>query len=485
MKGTIDLTTRRQILMLACAAVVVGASPLIGAAEEPQAQPRRPNVIVIAADDLGYGDICGYSCKGLQTPNIDSLGRNGIRFTDGHVTAPVCSPSRAGFITGRYQQRYGHEFNAGAAARCEREGLGLPTTETTLAQAMKAAGYATGLVGKSHLGSQPQFHPQKRGFDEFFGFLHGANLYMEPLDAPGVHFIDISNENLGTKRAEINPILRGTEPVQEEEYLTDAFTREAVAFIERHRAEPFFLYLAYNAPHTPLQVTDFYYQRFPHIADEKHRIYAAMVSALDDGVGRLLETLKKLELWNDTLIFFFSDNGCATYTEACYNDPLLGGKLALFEGGQRVPFFAQYPARIPAGATYDRAVSTIDIYPTAVTLAGGEVPQDRDGVNLMPFLTGKMEGDPHQALFWRNGTNSAVRSGDWKLVNLGEGTHVLLYNVREDIGETTDLASQHPARVKELSYLLAGWQAQLVEPLWTSRMVIPIEIAGIKFDLFV
>jgi arylsulfatase A-like enzyme len=273
--------------------------------------------------------------------------------------------------------------------------------------------------------------------------------------------------------------------VTEEAYLTDALTREAVASIDRHRGEPFFLYLAYNAPHTPLQVTDEYYQRFAHIADERHRIYAAMVSALDDGVGRVLEALKKQGLWNDTLVVFFSDNGCATYTGACYNDPLLAGKLALFEGGQRVPFFAQYPAAIPAGTAYDRAVSTLDIYPTAVTLAGGEVPQDRDGVDLMPFLTGGMEGDPHQALFWRNGTNSAIRKGDWKLVNLGEGTHVLLYNVKEDIGETTDLASRYPDRVKELSELLSGWQAQLVEPLWPSRLIIPIEIGGLKVDQFV
>jgi arylsulfatase A-like enzyme len=470
--------------------VAAGALITIGCAngdagEGDSGAERRPNVIVIVADDLGYGDVCCLSCQGLATPNIDSIASAGVRFTDGHVTAPVCSPSRAGFMTGRYQQRFGHEFNAGAAERCERMGLGLPTTETTLTEVMKAAGYVTGMVGKWHLGSNPQFHPQKRGFDEFFGFLHGGNLYMDPHDQPGVHNATVSDERFGGRRTELNPILRGTDPVVEEQYLTDAFTREAVAFIERHRSEPFFLYVPYNAPHTPLQATDEYYQRFPDIADERKRIYAAMVSALDDGVGEILESLKRFELWNDTLVVFFSDNGCATYTNACYNDPLLGGKLTLFEGGQRIPYLMQLPGVLPAGATYDRAVSTLDIFPTVATLAGAELPPGRDGVDLVPFLTGRKEGDPHEALFWRNGTNSAVRKGRWKLVNLGEGEHVLLYDVVADIGETNDLAAAHPEVLDELSGLLERWQSELVDPLWPTRRVIPIEIEGLKIDLFV
>jgi arylsulfatase A-like enzyme len=286
-------------------------------------------------------------------------------------------------------------------------------------------------------------------------------------------------------RGSLNPILRGTEVVREEAYLTDAFTREAVGFIERHKDEPFFLYVPYNAPHTPLQATDEYYERFGHIADERKRIYAAMVSALDDGVGKIMETLKRLDLWHDTLVVFFSDNGCATYTEACYNDPLLGGKLTLFEGGQRVPFLMQYPRVLPAGATYDHAVSALDLYPTAVALAGGAVPQDRDGVDLVPHLTGKRDGDPHEALFWRNGTNSAVRQGPWKLVNLGEGRQVLLYDVIEDVGEENDLAAKHPAKVEELSGLLADWKSQLVQPLWPSRRVMPFKQGELEFELFV
>jgi arylsulfatase A-like enzyme len=468
--------------------VAVGAAALIGCAvdSEGTSEPaRQPNIVVILADDLGYGDICGYSCVGLATPHIDSLGENGIRFTDGHVTAPVCSPSRAGFITGRYQQRFGHEFNAGAAQRAVQMGLGLPTTETTLADALRGAGYATGMVGKSHLGAIPKFHPMKRGFDEFFGFLHGGNLYMEPADKPGMHNAVTQRESFRTMRAKNNPILRGTTEVKEEEYLTDAFTREAVDFIERHSEKPFFLYLAYNAPHTPLSVTDEYYQRFPDIADEKKRIFAAMVSSVDDGVGRILATLKENELWEDTLVVFFSDNGCALYTEACFNDPLLGGKLMLFEGGQRVPFLMQYPRLLPKGVDYEHAVSALDIYPTALKLAGGTVPEDRDGVDLVPYLTGAPQTTPDRALFWRNGTNSAVRKGPWKLVNLGEGRHVLLYNVIEDIGETIDLAEKHPDKVKELSKLLSDWQSELVEPLWPTRMRIPFKEGDIEYELFV
>jgi len=474
---------RDRVVVVCVAAVILIASG--AAAAQPEASGRRPNIVVIVADDLGYGDICGYSCKGFETPHIDSLGTNGVRFTDGHVTAPVCSPSRAGFITGRYQQRFGHEFNAGASKRCEEMSLGLPTSQTTLADALKKAGYATGMVGKSHLGSRPQFQPMKRGFDEFFGFLHGANLYVEPADRPGMHNAVTQGEKFGGMRAPNNPILRGTKKVKEDEYLTDAFTREAVDFIGRHKGKPFFLYLPYNAPHTPLSVTDEYYDRFPNIKDEKKRIFAAMVSAVDDGVGRILDTLKKNDLWEDTLVVFFSDNGCATYTDACYNDPLLGGKLMLFEGGQRVPFLAQYPRVLPKGVTYDHPVSALDIYPTAVNLAGGTVPEDRDGVDLMPYLTGASNTAPNRELYWRSGTNSAVRQGPWKLVNLGEGRHVLLYNVVEDIGETNDLAAKHPDKVKDLSRLLEEWQSELVEPAWPSRRIIPIKEGDIEFDLFV
>jgi arylsulfatase A-like enzyme len=448
-------------------------------------QRRAPNMIVILADDLGYGDVCGYSCNGLSTPHIDSIARNGIRCTDGHVTAPICSPSRAGLVTGRYQQRFGHEFNAGGAKRCEEEGLGLPTDETTIADLMGSAGYATGMVGKSHLGSQPQFMPTNRGFDEFFGFLHGANLYIEPREGPGIHYVKASEENFPKTRSPYHPIYRGTEKVEEEQYLTDAFTREAVAFIERHQHEPFFLYVPYSAPHTPLQVTSEYYERFGHIADERRRIFAAMVSAMDDGVGAILSTLKRLDLWHDTMVVFLSDNGCATYTNACSNDPLEGGKLTHWEGGQRVPFMVQYPAVLPAGATYDQMVSALDLLPTAMTLAGAPAPGGLDGVDLVPYLSGQRTTAPHENLFWRNGTNLAVRHGRWKYVNLNRGRHELLYDVATDVEEEHDLAAAKPDTLARLRALLAEWESEMVEPAWSSRRQIPIQHDGLEFSIFI
>jgi len=470
---------RRDFLALASA----GAAGLLASACAAGAA-RKPNIILIVADDLGYGDVCCYGCHGLETPHIDSIAANGALCPDGHVTAPVCSPSRAGFITGRYQQRFGHEFNAGNAVRCEQLGLGLPTTETTIADALKAAGYATGMVGKSHLGSNPQFHPMERGLDEFFGFLHGSNLYIDP-STPGVHNASIAVEQFRNERQAINPIMRGKDPVEVDEYLTDVFTREALGFIDRHKSEPFFLYLPFNAPHTPLQATEKYYNRFSHIEDEKKRIYAAMVSAMDDGIGKVLEKVKSSGLWEDTIVVFFSDNGCATYTEACYNDPLLGGKLMLFEGGQRVPFVVQWPGHIPAGTVYKGPVSSLDVYPTVVKAAGGNVPADRDGVDMMPYLKGEKTGAPERALYWRTGTNSAVRKGKWKLVNLGEGTDVLLYDLSADIGEEHDLSAEHPDKVKELSALLEGWKSGLVDPLWPSRRIIPFQQGPLKFELFI
>ncbi len=349
-------------LLLAC---FLAAAPIARA--EPAKRP--PNVIVILADDLGYGDICAYGCANGRTPNIDALAASGVRFTQGYVTAPVCSPSRAALMTGRYQQRFGHEFNPGGGGRDQKEALGTPVTERLFPQYLKERGYATGMVGKWHLGALPQFLPLARGFDEFFGFSQAAHLYLDPA-TPNVHFIDRGGRSRGTPLQvdPQNPILRGNETVEEKKYLTEAFTREAVSFIERHRAEPFFLYVAYNAPHTPLQVTDRYYDRFPEIADEGHRIFAAMVSALDDGVGEITATLERTGLSSSTLVVFASDNGCATYTEACSNGPLLGGKLTFFEGGVRVPFLASWPGTISPGKVVDAPVSTLDVLPTALEL---------------------------------------------------------------------------------------------------------------------
>jgi len=409
--------------------------------------PRKPNIILIVADDLGYGElgVQGYT-HDIPTPNIDSLARNGVRFTQGYVTAPLCSPTRAGLLSGRYQQRFGHELNPGPEASVER--FGLPRNQPTLAERLKALGYATGMVGKWHLGLRSDLTPSQRGFDEFFGFLGGAHTY------------------LGSGRA--GPILRGTTPVDEKEYLTDAFAREAVAFIDKHKGAPFFLYLPFNAVHAPLQATDKYLSRFPAIKDTKRRTFAAMTAAMDDAVGRVLGKLADLTLTNDTLIFFISDNGGPTPGTTSSNGPLRGHKGEVFEGGIRVPFIMQWKGHLPAGKVNELPVISLDIHPTAVVAAGGAIAADwkLDGVDLLPYVRGDRTGRPHETLFWRMGEKHAIRDGDWKLLVEQGTTTPALFNLADDIGEKNDLAAKMPDKAKQLNSRYDAWKAQMVAPAW-------------------
>jgi arylsulfatase A-like enzyme len=408
-----------------------------------------PNIVILLADDMGYADIGCQGCKDIPTPNIDSLAKNGVRCTNGYVSGVYCSPTRAGLLTGRYQQRFGHEFNPGGGGGAD---IGLPLMEATLADRLKAAGYATGIVGKWHLGGAEKFHPTKRGFQEFYGFLGGAHAYL-----PG------------------QTMLRGTEQVQEKEYLTDAFGREAVAFIDRHQKKPFFLYLAFNAVHTPMHATEKYLQRFPKIEDKTRHTYAAMQSAMDDAIGAVLKKLRDAGLEENTLIFFFSDNGGPTMKgttiNGSRNDPLRGSKRTTLEGGIRVPFLVQWKGRLPAGKTYDQPVIQLDIHTTALAAAGIEVKSDwkLDGVNLLPFLEGQTRAAPHDMLYWRMGQQMAIRKGDWKLVRHDwEGTlsEMKLYNLADDIGEKNDLAARYPDQFKELEAAWKKWDAELAKPLW-------------------
>jgi arylsulfatase A-like enzyme len=370
-------------------------------------------------------------------------------------------------MTGRYQQRFGHEFNPGPPTD-RTPGVGLPTSETTLADRMKAAGYKTGIVGKWHLGhTDDAHHPLNRGFDEFFGFLGGSHSYLRS----------------GTG---YTAIFRGREEVQEKEYLTDAFAREGVAFIERHSKEPFFLYWAFNAVHGPMEAADKYLARFPNIQDPKRKTYAAMQAALDDGIGRGLAKLRELGLEEDTLIFFVSDNGGPEAVNASDNGPFNGVKGTTWEGGIHVPFLVQWKGKLPAGKVYDRPVIQLDFLPTALAAAGAEVrPEWKfDGVNLLPYLRGEKSDAPHAALYWRFGGSLAVRMGDWKLVKTtgGKGRAggagaanrrekatvegAELYNLKDDIGEQTNLAGSQPDKAKELAAAWEKWNAELIDPLW-------------------
>ncbi len=409
----------------------------------------KPNIIVILADDLGYADIGAQGLsKDVKTPNIDSIAAAGVRFTNGYVSCPVCSPTRAGFLTGRYQERFGHEMNPGPT---EPAKFGLPLDQITLPQVMKKAGYATAMVGKWHEGTLPPYHPTARGFDEYFGFLGGAHSYMKT-------------------GAGKNALLHGTEPVDEKEYFTDAFSREAVSYIDRHKEGPFFLYLAYNAIHNPQEVTEKYLARFPNEKDPKRRNMLAMLSAEDDGVGRVLETLKKNHLEENTLVFFFSDNGGPTEGNGSRNTPLSGYKGQVWEGGIRIPFMAQWKGQLPEGKVLNQPVIQLDIFATAAKLGGATMPADRvmDGKDLMPLMMGKTDERPHENLYWRFGPQRAIRSGDLKLVKF-QGKPDRLFDLSKDLSEKHDISDEKPEDARRLAKLWDAWSQELKPPLWKGK----------------
>ena len=341
-----------------------GAAPLTGL----QNAGRKPNILILLADDLGYGEL---GCQGnpqIPTPHIDSIARNGVRFTDGYVTAPVCCPSRAGLMTGRYQTRFGHELNA-IGLQNKQPDVGLPLSETTLASTLKSAGYATGIMGKWHLGGTPKFHPQQRGFDEFFGFLHEGHFYVPP-ETKGM---ETHLRNPEPRYDEENPLLRGTQVVQEKEYLTDALTREALSFLDRHKSHPFLLYVPFNAIHSPMQALAPDTDRFAKIQDYHRRVFAGMLSSLDNGIGRILGKLHDSGLDENTLIFFLSDNGGPTSELTSGNQPLRGFKGQTFEGGIRIPFLAQWKGKIKPGQVVHDPVISMDIFATAAARLRREI----------------------------------------------------------------------------------------------------------------
>lgn len=422
------------------------------------------NVVLLFADDLGYNDISLHGSRrkldvrdpasrlvtNIPTPNIDSLAAQGVRFTRAYATAATCSPSRAGLLSGRYQQRFGFEFNIGKGGK----GRGLPPGVTTLPESLQRAGYTTGLVGKWHLGDADGYHPLEQGFDQFFGFLGGRHNYLP--------------EEKGAR------ILRNREPVVESQYLTDAFAREAVNFIAKHSRAPFFLYVPFNAVHKPIQATKDYERRFPDTPAEQ-RTYFAMVSALDDAVGEILAAIDEHGLASRTLVIFTNDNGGAENQGD--NSPLRFYKKMLFEGGIRVPMIMRWPGVTNPGEEFDRASSLLDLYPTILGAARLEQPEGLDGVDLRPQLLGKASVSKPDYLFWRNGPNHAVLyQGRWKLIQtveslcLRKGTDMTwLYDLDADIGEQNNIAPANPKLVKQLQAALQTWAAELIPPAWPSR----------------
>lgn len=424
----------RSLLLLVAVAGLLSSSLRLSA---------RPNVVIFFADDLGWGEL---GCQGnpqIPTPHIDAIARAGVRFTNGYVAATYCSPSRAGLLTGRYPTRFGHEFNSVA----NRTGLRLD--QVTIADRLRALGYATACVGKWHLGGGIEYRPTRRGFDEFYGTL--ANT---PFFHP-TNFVD-------------SRISEDVRPVADPAfYTTDAYAERAVDWIERSKNRPWFLYLPFNAQHAPLQAPKKYLDRFPGITDEKRRIFAAMLSSMDDAVGRVMGKVRALGQEENTIVFFIADNGGPTQSTTSGNGPLRGFKMTTFEGGPRVPFVAQWKGRWPAGKVYDFPVINLDVLPTVVTAAGGKAESARsvDGVDLMPFVTGANPARPHQTLYWRYGPQWAVRYGDLKLVvSKGGSGKPELYDLSKDMGETKDLASAQPAKVRELQALWDKWSSEQAEP---------------------
>jgi arylsulfatase A-like enzyme len=424
----------------------------------------KPNILIIFADDLGYADIGVHGGKAVATPHIDALAGSGVRCTSGYVTSPYCSPSRAGMLTGRAQTRFGHEFNPHVGKEAE---LGLPLEERTIANQLKNAGYTTALVGKWHQGFDTAHHPNSRGFDEFFGFLVGGHNYTQRADA---------DPEFGSAHSH-HLIYRGDQRQKLEGFLTDIFTDEAISFMDRNQNKPWMLYLAYNAVHTPLEISPKVAARIPaEVNDPSRRGYLALLLGLDDAIGRLSARLKQTGTDKNTLVFFVSDNGGSgrkpylAYNTGV-NTPLRGDKGQTLEGGIRVPFFVSWPGTLPSGITYDKPVSTLDFFPTASAVAGATTGAAIEGVNLLPYLSGKNQGEPHPFLAWRFGPQRAIRQGQYKLVDSRDfdsksQSGWQLFDLSNDLGEKEDLASRMPEKTTELIRLWEEWDRQNTAPRW-------------------
>lgn len=479
---------------LAALAITACSSPGVEAADKAVtgAKAKAPNIVVILADDLGFADISAYGGKRIMTPNIDRIAKDGVAFTDAYSAAPVCGPSRAGLQTGRHPDRFGFEYNNGPAQREVEENLGLPPGEITLATALKGRGYNTGLVGKWHLGANDAFYPTNRGYDEFVGLLPGATQYIDPT-LPGVRTVQPEGASFDPtrKRAASSQILEGPDRkvvANEDQYLTDFLGVRGAEYVKRNaqKSAPYFLYLAFTAPHDPLVVTQKYYDRFPQIADEGMRVYAAMIAALDDQVGAVLDAIDASGEAGDTIVYFMSDNGCAAYINGiCACAPVRGGKLSHYEGGVRVPFLMRWPNAVKGGQVYRPVVSTMDVYTTSLVAGGGKLPADRiyDGVDLMPHVTGAAAGIPHDALMWRRSPHASIRKGDWKLWKSLDGKFTLLFNLKTDPNEAVNVAASEPVKLKELSDAFDQWSKDMMDPAWPSRPNITYDVCGTPFEL--
>jgi arylsulfatase A-like enzyme len=471
----------------------------------PASNKKRPNILLIVADDLGKYEVSGYGATHIQTPNIDAIGENGIRFKDAYVTAPICAPSRAAILTGQYQQRYGFEtqpmefypnkvqYALGKKAKRlgdwtistppsyphpeEIEHQGIPEEQINLAEILKASGYSTGIIGKWHLGHGNEHIPNNRGFDYQYGFYGAFSLYTPEQKTPG--FVNHVQDDMSAKhqwdmkRKHNSAIRENNEVVREEDYLTFALRDKAKSFISERKDSSFFLYLSFNAPHVPFQAPQNYYDQFSHIKDKNKRVYLSMIKALDDAIGDVMNELKEQGIEENTIVYFISDNGGATYTGATENGPFKGGKFTQFEGGVNVPFMMQWKGHLPENTVYNYPVSALDIFATSISACDVELPNDRkwDGVNLLPFISGENSSQPHEKIYWRTDHIRAIRYQKWKLIMSTRDDWLHLYNLENDLSEEIDLSALNTEEKSKLLRFFNEWNAELPQDyLWPRIM---------------
>lgn len=478
---------RKALSALLAASAIVGMSGCVGkprlsetSAEMPAA--RRPNVLVILVDDLGWNDVSIYGRNDVPTPNIERIAQTGVAFSSGYVAASVCAVSRAGLLTGRMPQTFGFTYNINDQGD---PGAGLPADQLTLAERLKPLGYRTAAFGKWHLGAERQFYPTNRGFDEFYGFLAGETVYVDP-KTPGIVTTPTKADKYALDERKGNSVtVEGPDarPVNDfDRYMTDEITRRAVAFIDRSaadRSHPFFGYVAYNAPHWPLQVPRKWYDRFAQIKDPVRRTYVAMIAAMDDGVGQILDALEARGLRGDTMVVFLSDNGCPEQFGFCNSaHPWGAGKFTYIEGGMRVPFAMSWPRGLKPAGVNDTPVSAIDIVPTVLKAIDPKavMPSALGGVSLVDSASGKAQTE--RTLVFGQEPVYAARKGDLKLWRSQDWNATMLYDVARDPAESADLSLRNSKATTELSAAIEAWRAELPQPLWKRHGVRKVVING-------
>ena len=427
----------------------------------------KPNFVIFLADDLGYGDV-GYQGGEVTTPHIDSIAKGGVTLTNGYVTCPVCAPSRAGLLTGRYQQTFGFWDNIGPYRVSREVEPGIPLEIPILSEKLKKFGYVSGLFGKTHGGDAEKMMPFNR-WDQFYGFNNGASNYLAGMNRPhnpifhNLRIIGQSYQARGISDSEISR--KGILLRDREKYLTKVFARRAAAFIERNQKNPFLCYLPFNAIHGPFQAPEDLYEKYSSEKDHKRRLTMAMIDSLDQAVGIVLDALERFALEENTLVIFLSDNG-GHEASSCL--PLRGKKATFWEGGLRVPFCMKWPGRLQPGKIYGEPVISLDILPTLVSAAGEQLDPswNLDGMDLLPYLSDPQTAFPRRSLLWTWGPRKAIRMGRYKAVTQNQGRSWGLYDLHKDLSEKRDLSKEQPQRMERMVKQFLEWEKNLMPQQW-------------------